>query len=155
MNTNYLFPHKLKRVGLVLFIPGLILGFLHLLEVEPSLLDFNVFAVATEAGLLRTKFFSFTETNILDELAGILMILGALLLAFSREEFEDEYISKIRLDSLVWATYVNYIVLILAIVLAYGISFYWVLVFNMFTLLIFFLIRFNWALHKSKVKDEE
>ena len=116
MNTNYLFPHKLKRVGLVLFIPGLILGFLHLLEVEPSLLDFNVFAVATEAGLLRTKFFSFTETNILDELAGILMILGALLLAFSREEFEDEYISKIRLDSLVWATYVNYIVLILSLI---------------------------------------
>jgi hypothetical protein len=36
-------------------------------------------------------------------------------------------------------------------------TFFWVLVFNMFTLLVFFLVRFNWALYKSKnqIYDEE
>jgi len=60
----------------------------------------------------------------------------------------------IRLESLVWATYINYGVLILALIFVYDIPFFWVLVFNMFTTLIFFIIRYNWALNNSKKSIE-
>ena len=102
-------------------------------------------------------FFSITENNILDEIIGLLLIIGALLIAFSKEKSEDEFISKIRLESLVWATYINFAILIFTIIFIYDMIFFWVLVFNMFTVLIFFIIRFNWALYKSKnqIKDEE
>ncbi|MGB3922738.1 MAG: hypothetical protein WBL00_02275, partial [Bacteroidales bacterium] len=97
------------------------------------------------------------ENNVLDEISSILLIIGALLIAFSKEKTEDEFISKIRLESLVWATYINYAILIFAIIFIYDMTFLWVLVFNMFTLLVFFLIRFNWALYKSKnqISNEE
>jgi hypothetical protein len=87
----------------------------------------------------------------------LLLIIGAILIAFSKEKFEDEFISKIRLESLVWAIYLNYAVLILAIIFIYDMTFFWVIVLNMFTLLFFFIFRFNWALIKSKkqIRDEE
>ena len=71
-----------------------------------------------------------------------------------KEKTEDEFIAMIRLESLVWATYINYGVLILALIFVYDIPFFWVLVFNMFTTLIFFIIRYNWALNNSKKSIE-
>ncbi len=151
MKANYLFPNRYKKIGWLIFIPGILLGIVFLIyQSEISLFDFKVFAVARDEIFSKTILFSFFDNNILDEVSSVLIIIGALLIAFSKEEYEDEFISKIRLESLVWATYVNYIVLILSIIFVYDMAFFWVLVFNMFTLLVFFLIRFNWSLYKSK-----
>jgi hypothetical protein len=88
--------------------------------------------------------------NILNDIIGILIIISSLLVAFSKEESEDEYISKIRLESLVWAVYVNYGILLFSFLIIYDISFLWVMLFNMFTILIFFIVRFNWQISKLK-----
>ncbi|MEN8251460.1 MAG: hypothetical protein ABFS32_21220 [Bacteroidota bacterium] len=153
MNTNYLLPNRFKTIGWFLFIPGIILGILWLIyEPQPRFLDATVFAIAES---LFT--FSFIKNNIYDEITGLLIIIGSIFIALSREKSEDEYISKIRLDSLVWATYINYTIVILAIIFVYDFGFYWVLVINVFTILFFFIIRFNWALYRSKkqIQDEE
>ena len=73
-----------------------------------------------------------------------------MFIAFSKEKNEDEFINKIRLDSLVWATYVNYIVLIISTIFVYEFTYLWVMIINMLTTLIFFIIRFNWQLIKLK-----
>ena len=158
MKTNYLFSNRYKKVGWLLFIPGLILGLVFLIcQSDISFFNFKVFLVAEQTIFSDTNFFSISENNVLDEFSSILIIFGALLIAFSKEKSEDEFISEIRLKSLVWSTYINYAILILAIIFVYDMTFLWVLVFNMFTLLIFFLIRFNWVLNKSKnqISDEE
>lgn len=161
MKTTYLFPHRYKRIGWILFLLGLILGLVYLFyDSEISLFDFKVISLVHEPLWSDAEYFSILKilkNNILNEISGILLIVGALLIAFSKEMFEDELISKIRLESLVWATYVNYAILIFAILFIYDVTFLWVMLFNMFTLLIFFMIRFNWALHKSKnlIVDEE
>src|SRR5690606_17673742 len=108
---------------------------------EINFFDMKVFSIVNQKIFEDTTFFSTHENNILDEIAGILLIIGALLIAFSKEKSEDEYIAKIRLESLVWSTYINYAILILAMILVYDMTFLWVLIFNMFTLLIFFVIR--------------
>ena len=158
MKSNYLFPNRFKKIGWFLFIPGLLLGIVFLIsQSDISFFDVKVFSVVEQAIFNDTVFFSFTENNILDEIAGLLIIIGALLIAFSKEKLEDEFIAKIRLESLVWATYVNYAILLLSIIFIYDLMFFWVLVFNMFTILIFFIIRFNWVLNKTKnqIRDEE
>ena len=158
MKTNYLFPNQFKRIGWFLFIPGVILGIVFLIfQPDINFLNFKVFSIAEQAILDKTVFFSVYENNFLDEIIGLLIIIGGLFIAFSKEKTEDEFISKIRLESLVWATYVNYAILIISIIFIYDMIFFWVLVFNMFTLLIFFIIRFQWALYKSKnqMRDEE
>lgn len=158
MKTNYLLPNGFKRIGWFLFIPGILLGMVYLI-IQPDIdfLDVTVFSIAENDFFEESKNFTFTKNNILDEISGLLIIVGALFIAFSKEKSEDEFISKIRLDSLVWATYVNYTILIFAIIFLYDMAFLWVMIFNMFTLLIFFIIRYNWALYnlKKQIGDEE
>ncbi len=158
MRTNYLLPNSFKRIGWFLFIPGIILGTVFLIiEPEINFLNVTVFSIAEHSFMEEREFFTFTENNVLDELSGLLIIVGALFIAFSKEKSEDEFISKIRLDSLVWATYINYTILLFAILFVYDMAFLWVMVFNMFTLLIFFIVRYNLALYnlQKQVGDEE
>ncbi len=158
MKTNHLFPHHYKKIGWILFIPGALLGILYLLfESGLDLFDASVFSIASSQLLKQPVYFGCIENNILDELAALLLITGSLLIAFSKQSAEDEYISQIRFESLVWAVYLNYAILLITIPFVYDIMFFWVLVFNMFTVLIFFIIRFHWALYKSKnqIADEE
>jgi len=159
MKTQYLLPNKFKKIGWLIFIPVSLLGILWLIfeplfEQKLDLLEFNVFALVSGGILNDTYVFQVIENNILDEFIGVLFIISSIFIAFSKEKTEDEFIAMIRLESLVWATYINYGVLILALIFVYDIPFFWVLVFNMFTTLIFFIIRYNWALNNSKKSIE-
>jgi hypothetical protein len=151
MNATYLFPNKYKKWGWLIFVPTAIASFLVVaFEYNPAWLDANVFAIAVDEILGDKKWFSFIENNILNELLGVLMILSGIVLAFSKEKDEDEFIAQIRLSSLVWAVYVNYAILLLAFIFVYDMSFLWVMIFNMITILVFFIVRFNWKLHQLK-----
>ncbi|MEQ3664866.1 MULTISPECIES: hypothetical protein [unclassified Olleya] len=99
-------------------------------------------------------FFKIIENGILDEIVAILIIVGGLIVGFSKEKIEDEFIFQLRKTSLVWAIIFNYIVLIFAIVFVYNMTFFEVLIFNMFTPLLFFIIRFNFLKYKSRNYDE-
>lgn len=157
MKTNYLFPYQFKRIGWIILIPVSIIGILWLIFIsgDQNLLVTNVFALMSDYS--KTDFFEIIENDISDEIIAILFIVSSVFIVFSKEKNEDEYIRKIRLDSLVWAIYVNYIILILSMILVYDFPFFWVLVFNMFTILIFFIIRYNWAIYKfnKSIQNEE
>ncbi|MEJ2113252.1 MAG: hypothetical protein P8X62_06030 [Flavobacteriaceae bacterium] len=145
MRTHYLLPNKYKNLGWVLFSIGLAFGiFLFLNDYESDLLNTKVLAIYYE-GIFDSQdgFFKIVNNNIVDELAAIFIIIGGLLIGFTKEKVEDEFIYKLRKDSLVWAIIINYLILILAIVFIYDMSFFHVLVLNMFTPLLFFIIRFN------------
>ncbi|GAB2700104.1 hypothetical protein GCM10027037_26040 [Mucilaginibacter koreensis] len=81
------------------------------------------------------------------QLAGI--VLGLLLVAFSKERVEDEHIGQLRLDSLQWAVYVNYAIFIVIIFCSYGLNFLFYTMYNILTLLVFFIIRFRWMIYKN------
>ena len=145
MKLSYLFPNRYKKIGLFILIPSIIVGLIVVInDLEPELLDFNVPAVFIDDIFGDKKLIGITNNNILNEIFGVLLIISLILVAFSKEKQEDELIAKIRLESLVWATYVNYAVLLVAMIFVYGMSFLWVMIFNMFTILLFFIIRFNW-----------
>ena len=147
MKVNYLFPRKYKKIGWLILIPSIIIGLVtHLLVYEPDFLDFKVPAVFFDDGLT----FKLFNTNILNEVFGILIIISSLLVGFSKEKLEDEYISKIRLESLVWAVYVNYGILLISFLFFFDEAFLEIMIFNMFTVLLFFIIRFHWQISKLK-----
>jgi FlaA1/EpsC-like NDP-sugar epimerase len=93
--------------------------------------------------------FGFTKVNLTGTIVGILFLIGAIFVAFSKEKREDEYIAGIRLESLLWATYINYGVLLFCFIFFYSFEFLYVMIFNMFTILIFFIIRFYYMLYRS------
>jgi len=155
MKTKFLLPYRLKLVGWVLFLMGLfLLGFALITGTEdPDFLNTEVFALAATRihifGEDTSTNFKFIENNVFFEIIGLLLIIGGICIAFSKHKNEDEFISKLRLDSLLWATYINYGVLIFSILFIYWLSFFYVLVANMFTILLLFIIRFYWVLAKS------
>lgn len=155
--TNYLFPNRLKKLGWLLFIPSLIGAVLFsIYEPEFEFRSLKTFAVYNDDFFNSKKFFNLIENNLIDEILGVLLIVGGLLVAFSKEKIEDEMVAKIRLESLVWATYVNYSVLLLCLLFVYGMPFLSVMMYNMFTLLFFFIFRFYWMIYKSsKAIDDE
>lgn len=151
MKRNYLFPNQFKIIGYAMLIPSAIIGVTILIKnYEPELFNLNVPAIFIDEVFGKQELLGMVNTNILNEIIGVLVILSLLFVAFSKEKQEDEYISKIRLESLVWAVYVNYAVLLLAILFVFGISFLWIMIFNMFTILLFFIIRFNWQIFNLK-----
>jgi len=151
MRINNLLPARFKKIGWLLLLPSLALGIPAVIfEWSPKFFELEVFAVFIDGFPDDKRLFGFIENNILNELLGILTIVGGLMVAFSQEPDEDELISRMRLESLVWAIYCNYGILILAFLLVYDLSFYWVMVFNMFTPLVLFITRFNWVIRKFR-----
>ena len=156
METNYLLPHKYKDFGWVLFILGLLAGIVLIFsDYEVDVLNINVISIYSEQFMSNDNgYFKIIENSIVDEIIALFIIIGGLLVGFSKEKVEDEFIYKLRKDSLVWAIIFNYVVLMLALVLVYEFTFFHVLVFNMFTPLLFFVFRFNFLKYRSISHEE-
>jgi len=151
MKTNFLLPNSYKKIGWVLFIPAFISGILWLFfEFEPAFLDVKVLTLFNDDFLVSKGFAAIIENNIANEIIGVLIIVSACFIVFAKEKNEDEFISKIRLESLVRATYLNYGILIFALIFIYNMAFFTVMIINMFTVLLFFIIHFNWALYNLR-----
>ncbi len=158
MSNKLLLPNRYKRIGWVILIPSTILGILLCFnEFGAAWMHAPVFAIANDGINDNYKYFIVKDANITNTLIGSLFIIGAMLVSFSKEKNEDEFIAEIRLSSLLWAVCVSYILLLIAFVFVYGTPFFDVMIYNMFTVLIIFIIRFNYILHKNTktVADEK
>lgn len=153
MKANYLLPQKFKIIGIALFIPTLILAIMFLFyDFEFSFLNVQVFSIINDPVIGDVEYFKCIENNITNELISVFAVLSLIFIAFSKQKIEDEFVANIRLQSLLAATYINYLVLVVCILFFYDLSFLWVMLFNMFTLLIFFIIRFNVKMIQLKRK---
>ncbi len=158
MKTKFLFPSNFKPWGWVLLLTGLVAGIWYrAYGSDLNFFDVHVISYNLTGAGGKSQLFYVEKDNIFNEILGILIIAGSLLVSFSQEKDEDEFIMKMRLESLVWAIYWNYGLLTLAIIFVYGMDFLDIMVYHLFTPLILFVIRFNWLLWRSRksVKNEE
>lgn len=127
-----LFPHRFQKVGWVIFALAAALG---------------IYICVT----------GFDSTPTMNNIAIIGITVGGILATCSKEKIEDEMISHIRLNSLLVALYINYAVLIVASLLVYDLDFLQVMIYQMFTILLVFMVVFRykvWRLQKG-AGDEE
>ncbi|MBS1588320.1 MAG: hypothetical protein JST52_01775 [Bacteroidetes bacterium] len=147
MKPKMLLANKFKKIGWFLLIPATLMGLLPILfnfqEIE---INATVFAIYSGEIFNKGQNASFIKTDIYNTLVGVFFIVGGLLVGFSKEKNEDEYISNLRLNSLLWAVFVNYIFLLFMFIFIYGIAFLNVMAYNMFTILILFIAKFNYSL---------
>jgi hypothetical protein len=145
MRSTLLLPNKYKNIGIILLIPSLVLGIL--VRFRDFSFDFLNLPMgkAISTGSLNLD----EQINLTDELALTGIILGLIFIAFAREKQEDEYINSIRLESLQWAVLINYSLLLVATWLVHGFAYIDVMVYNMLTVLIIFIIRFHVVLRKN------
>lgn len=152
MQTKFLLPNKLKYVGWIITIPAFVLMLLNLqCGFTFYFLDYTVkglHKISFDNGLL----FNIQFNNFTDEIGSLLLIIGLLLIAFSKEKDEDERISQLRLESLLWAVFINSVFIILSIILFYSELFLKIMAYNICTTLILFIIRFNLTIYIERKK---
>lgn len=133
MKHTLLLPNIYKKIGWWVFIPATIMGIL-LISFD-SVIEINatVFAIYADDFFGSPRYFSFIKTDIAYTLIGALVIIGGMLVGFSREKNEDEYIASLRLNSLLWAVLVNYVLLLIMFLFVYGLGFLSIMMYNIFT----------------------
>lgn len=152
MKNSYLFPAYFKKIGWYMF-PFLLLFSIYVLYIK----DGAGWNVSLQSLVTDSQWFRCEVQDISDEIAFTGMAVSLLFIAFAKRKDEDEYISRIRLESLIWAVIVNYLILTVATWLVYGFAYFSVMMYNMFTVLILFIIKFELTLYKLKksTRNEE
>ncbi|MDF2932714.1 MAG: hypothetical protein K0R36_2045 [Chryseobacterium sp.] len=151
MNTLQLFPNHFKKIGWFIFIPSLILGILSLTDVfdfpDVTLPVFynSGFPLSNE----ESGFFKNTEIDFLPNLFGMLIIIGGIMVGFSKEKIEDEYISSLRLKSVFWSLIATYFIVMLLFLTIFGSLFFTAMILIMFLPLVLYVFRFNYLLLKK------
>lgn len=151
MKTKLLLPHKFKAPGWIMLIPTTLFGlYIIFSDFEFDFLNARVFTLYSHEILGDSVKLGFINKNLTATITGIIFIISAFFVAFSREKTEDEFIARIRLESLLWATYINYGILLFCFLFFYDFGFFYVMIINMFTILVIFIIRFQYLLHRAK-----
>jgi len=157
MKTSFLFPHSYKKWGWWLFGISLVGGtVMYFSGVNFDLLcTRQMFALVSDELLGSTQYATWVETGIADECILTLILVGGILVGFSRTLNEDEFIAKIRYESLVWAFYFNALMFVLCTWLVYGMSYFTVMIGNTFSTLLFFNLRFHYQLLQLNRRTHE
>jgi len=103
-----------------------------------SIFLFTLFLLANKVPLIGT-FWSEIIT---------LLCFSLLVWIFSRQKHEDELVTNMRMESMQLALYFNYSLLLLGDIFIYGNAFFYFMIFNLFSVQIFFLIRFQFVYNK-------
>jgi len=138
-------PHRYKPIGSVLVLIGLGLAIFYSLHK----IDISVPVFAIHSSYLETKYFAIIKNNIFEELIILFFITGFILTAFSKERLETEMYRKIRGEAWQAAVLLNSAILIFATLFIYGTGFMMLLIYNLFSIFIFFHL-FYW-LKKRKL----
>jgi hypothetical protein len=149
MKSRFLFSHKWRIAGYGCFVAALAFAIaLKLLHPEGyASVDLHQVA-ATSQNQQADIHTGVTAMRLHHDIFILLIVSGLLFIGFSKEKIEDEQISQIRLDSLQWAVYFNYALFIICVLFIYGVHFIPVLIFNIISPLIFFIIRFRWKIYQ-------
>lgn len=144
--NNILLPYRWKLLGISLTVIGMVLAIVFFS------LDFRlkipVFAVYSS--FLEAKMFVTFQTNFADEIIMILLLCGLGLIIFSKEKTEYEGYDLIRLKALAKAVLVNICFLLFAVLFIYGSGFIAILVINIFSLSLLYLLFF----YKAKITNK-
>jgi len=147
---NYLFSNKFKKTSGVVFYLSILVGlFLLLTERIQDIFVVNVFSIFSYEwiGSERTGF-GWIENGLGDEIFTLLIIVSGLINSFSKEKIEDELISRIRLESLSLSVFISFGLIIISTFLVFDINYMYVLVFNLFLIILLFNLILKFRLFK-------
>lgn len=148
MNRFPLMPNRFRFFSIFLFIPGLACFYLYYLGGKPAVFTTPVFAFIT--AYAETRWFTFAQTNLLDEAAAVFLLAGLAMLAFSKEKTETGETAERRLKAMLYAAYFSMAVWLLSFLFIFG----WVIfIFSTFIFPLFlvsFLLIFRFMQYRQK-----
>jgi len=148
--SKYLFPYNSRFIGIVLILVHIPIKLLWDAHYPGGYGHNNPTSPGSETPLFSPPHLFFIGTT-------LMVLVGLFLIAFSKEKIEDEQIVQLRLDSLRWAIYLNYAILLFTLIFTHGSDSKHILLLNIWLPLLFFILRFQWVLfrlNRSAKSDE-
>jgi len=161
MKSRYLFPNQLRSLGWLLTIPGFALGYFALYH-DYKIPGFNF-------QVLPSQFYHHPVSQDLTKtLALSLIIVGLLLIAFSKEKKEDELTARMRQNALYWSVLISYMIYVAWLIVAVAIELLklnsdplggladilGMSIYNLFTPLLIFIARYYYLRHSRNGEYE-
>lgn len=154
MKKTYLLPPYFKIIGLSMLLPTILYGlYVFYWSMMGNMLD-NIFrsmnddpypdGIATYVALVKSGW------PWLYQIIIFAFTLSFAFMAFSREKVEDEYIWKIRMNSLVSALIIDCILICVAIFTLFGMNFVTFMAFNFYVIVAIYLVIFRIAIYRAK-----
>ena len=145
MKNSLLIPGKYKVIGWIIFILSACLG------IATMYWEFKIPGFA----LPIKKIDLFVDYNLTNEFALAGLVIGLMMISFAKEKMEDEYLSLLRLKCWQWSVLISFGVLFILNFVFYGTAFYSFLIYNMFTVPLIFIVKFNFSLYLLRREREE
>ena len=149
MKKSYLLPVGFKKAGLWMVFPFLALCVLYLCDVMDGV-NFTVFDVWMPALVGYSGWFTIEDTNLIDEIAMLGLLVSLVFIGLSRERDEDEMTAHIRMQSFVWSAWATSAAIALGIFFVYGIEFVTFMLVAMYLYLMLYAIKFNLAMYRER-----
>lgn len=139
---SYLLPGSFRFAGFIFTCVGTILGIMRFyFDFKPDMLDQKVFALYSV--YLKTKTLKIESNQLIEEIVGLLVILGLFMIAFAREKNETPQISSIRLKAFFISFYINTVFLIASILFTFGLAFIYMTILYLVLPLSLYVISFR------------
>ena len=150
MKNKMFLPIQFKIGGWILIVAGIILTIIY----ASTNLRISIPVLAVYSSYMEAKLFTIFTTNFAEELIMLLYVCGFLFVTFSRCRNEQESDNELRLIAIFKALIYNTIFLAFSILFIYGNGFMLVLVLNLFSTFIFYVLLFAWLKYKRKRAQE-
>jgi len=139
---SFLLPRGFRFAGYIFTIAGTILGIMRFyFGFKPDMLDQKVFAVYSV--YLKTKTLKVESNQLIEEVVGLLLILGLFMIAFACEKNENPQVNAIRLNAFFISFYINTVFLIASISFTFGLAFIYMAILNLVLPLSIYVISFR------------
>lgn len=146
--NHYLLPARLRLLGFGLTLLGIIMLLAkYKFNYKPDFLNMKMFAIYSF--YIETKTFSIVTNQMLEEFAGIILLCGLFLIAFSKEQVETELTNSIRLKAFILTAYFSLFFIIASALFFFGFGFVGALVAFAVAWLLFYLLTFKYLLYRS------
>lgn len=149
MKTIQLLPNSYKRWGWLILIPSMIVGLVCLFNGKIS---YEVeLPVLYNSGFMDDPgFFVKTHVDVVTNGVGLLVIIGAVLVGFSREKEEDEYLQQLRLRAVFWSLIVSYTIFFVLMLTVFGLQFFNLMIILLYFPILIYIFLFNFYLYNEK-----
>ncbi len=157
MKSNYLFPPVFQKIGWAMLVVFVILTVAVIsFDFLNGLWPCKVFTLIPSETIFGNDSYGFITYNDgwEDEICEIGLAVSMLFIAFSAEKDEDEFTASLRSKSMTWAFLVNVIIFIAATLLIYGMSYLMFWEFEFMIILLLYVGKLKYELHKAKRRIE-
>ena len=153
MKKSYLLPVGFKKAGLWMVMPFFVLSVLCLYGVMDHM-NLSFLSVKMPALVDYSGWFTTNETNLIDEIAMLGLLVSLVFIGLSRERDEDEMTAHIRMQSFVWSAWATSAAIALGIFFVYDLEFVTFMFVAMYLYLALYAIKFNLAMYRERKEQK-